>query len=309
MNIENSLLNLIVKIVSMDSMFLVPQTEVGLVERFGKFKKIARPGLNVKVPLIDVVKYQSLRIQQLDVDVSTKTNDNVFVTIQVSVQYRVQDDDKKIYKSVYELENTEEQITSYVFDVVRSEVPKLSIDEIFNEKGKIAAAIKEGVGEAIEDFGYSIVQTLVTDIKVDERIINAMNDIVASEREKQAAIEKAEAQKILMVKKAEAEAEAKKLQGQGIANQRIEIIKGFADSIQELKGVNVDEEEILNFVLLTQYFDTLKDVAAAPSNTIMLPGSPSGYKSFSEQIREAIISGESAVVKNSYKKEPENAQD
>ena len=201
------------------------------------------------------------------------------------------------------MENTEEQITSYVFDVVRSEVPKLTIDEIFNEKGKIARAIKEGVGEAIEEFGYKIIQTLVTDIEVDSRIIKAMNDIVASEREKQAAIEKAEAKKILMVKEAEAEAEAKKLQGKGIADQRIEIIKGFSDSIKELQGdVNVSEEEILNFVLLTQYFDTLKEVAQAPSNTIMLPGSPQGYSSVSEEIRNAIISGETAIKNINNKK-------
>jgi regulator of protease activity HflC (stomatin/prohibitin superfamily) len=281
---------LIVRIISLDSAFLVPQNEVGIVERFGKFKKIARAGLNFKLPFIDSVGYQTLRIQQLDVDVSTKTKDNVFCTVQVSVQYRVEDDDEKIYKSVYELENAREQITSYVFDVVRSEVPKLSIDEIFNEKGKIARAIKEGVGEAIESFGYKIIQTLVTDIKVDERIIKAMNDIVASEREKRAAIEKAEAKKILMIKEAEAEAEAKKLQGQGIANQRIEIIKGFAQSINELKDTNISEEEILRFVLLTQYFDTLKDVASSESNTIMLPGSPRGFSDISEEIREAIIS-------------------
>ncbi len=290
MDIKNSLTNLIIKIISLDSAFLVPQNEVGIVERFGKFKKIARAGLNFKLPFIDSVSYQTLRIQQLDVDVSTKTKDNVFCTIQVSVQYRVEDDDEKIYKSVYELENAREQITSYVFDVVRSEVPKLSIDEIFNEKGKIARAIKEGVGEAIESFGYKIIQTLVTDIKVDERIIKAMNDIVASEREKRAAIEKAEAKKILMIKEAEAEAEAKKLQGQGIANQRIEIIKGFAQSINELKDANISEEEILRFVLLTQYFDTLKDVASSESNTIMLPGSPKGFSDISEEIREAIIS-------------------
>jgi regulator of protease activity HflC (stomatin/prohibitin superfamily) len=290
MDIKNSLTNLIVRIISLDSAFLVPQNEVGIVERFGKFKKIARAGLNFKLPFIDSVSYQTLRIQQLDVDVSTKTKDNVFCTVQVSVQYRVEDDDEKIYKSVYELENAKEQITSYVFDVVRSEVPKLSIDEIFNEKGKIARAIKEGVGEAIESFGYKIIQTLVTDIKVDERIIKAMNDIVASEREKRAAIEKAEAKKILMIKEAEAEAEAKKLQGQGIANQRIEIIKGFAKSINELKDTNISEEEILRFVLLTQYFDTLKDVASSESNTIMLPGSPRGFSDISEEIREAIIS-------------------
>jgi regulator of protease activity HflC (stomatin/prohibitin superfamily) len=290
-------INSIIRLLSLDTLFIVAQNEVGLIERFGKFKRVVRAGLNFKLPIIEDVRYQSLRIQQLDVDVSTKTKDNVFVTIQVSVQYRVEDDDEKIYKSVYELEDATEQIKSYVFDVVRSEVPKLTIDEIFNEKGKIAAAIKEGVGDAIENFGYKIIQTLVTDIQVDERIIKAMNDIVASEREKRAAIEKAEAKKIVMVKAAEAEAEAKRLQGMGIAQQRIEIIKGFAKSIEEMKDTNITEEEILRFVLLTQYFDTLKEVAQAPSNTIMLPSTPQGFSNISEEIRNAIISGDLATKK------------
>ena len=297
MRFRQSTMNFIIRLLSLDTLFIVPQNEVGLIERFGKFKRVARAGLNVKLPVIEQIKYQSLRIQQLDVDVSTKTKDNVFVTIQVSVQYRVENDDEKIYKSVYELEDATEQIKSYVFDVVRSEVPKLTIDEIFNEKGKIASAIKEGVGDAIENFGYKIIQTLVTDIQVDERIIKAMNDIVASEREKQAAFQKAEAQKIVMVKAAEAEAEAKKLQGRGIADQRIEIIKGFAKSIEEMKDTNISEDEILRFVLLTQYFDTLKDVAQAPSNTIMMPSTPQGFTNISEEIRNAVITGDLAAKK------------
>jgi len=297
MRFRQSTMNFIIRLLSLDTLFIVPQNEVGLIERFGKFKRVARAGLNVKLPVIEQIKYQSLRIQQLDVDVSTKTKDNVFVTIQVSVQYRVENDDEKIYKSVYELEDATEQIKSYVFDVVRSEVPKLTIDEIFNEKGKIASAIKEGVGDAIENFGYKIIQTLVTDIQVDERIIKAMNDIVASEREKQAAFQKAEAQKIVMVKAAEAEAEAKKLQGRGIADQRIEIIKGFAKSIVEMKDTNISEDEILRFVLLTQYFDTLKDVAQAPSNTIMMPSTPQGFTNISEEIRNAVITGDLAAKK------------
>jgi regulator of protease activity HflC (stomatin/prohibitin superfamily) len=286
------------RMVSFGFLYLVPQNNVGIVERFGKFKRIARAGLNVKIPIIDTIKYQTLRIQQLDVDVSTKTSDNVFVDIQVSVQYRVENDNNKIYNSYYELEDAQEQITSYIFDIVRAEVPKLTIDEIFNEKGKIAIAIKEGVGEAIEDFGYKIIQTLVTDIKVDKRIVDAMNDIVASEREKQAAIEKAEAQKIVKIKEAEAEAESKKLQGMGIANERKAIIEGLVESIEDVKKLDdVSTKEILNLILLTQYFDTLKDVANADSNTIMLPGTPQGFNNISEEIREAIISGNLASKK------------
>jgi regulator of protease activity HflC (stomatin/prohibitin superfamily) len=271
--------------------FIVPQKEVGLVERFGKFVRIARPGLNFKIPLIESCNYQSLRIQQLNVEVSTKTKDNVFIELQVSVQYRVQDEDEQIYRSYYELENPEEQITSYIFDIVRAEVPKLTIDEIFNEKGKIATAIKEGVGEAIEGFGYQIIQTLITDIKVDERIINAMNDIVASEREKQAAIEKAEAQKILKVKEAEAEAESKRLQGIGIANERKAIIEGLVDSIEDVQKLrDISTQEVMRLILVTQYFDTLKELSNAPSNTIMLPGTPDGFRQISDEIG-AILAG------------------
>lgn len=281
----------ILELVTLGGVFIVPQKEVGLVERFGKFVRIARPGLNFKIPLIESCNYQSLRIQQLNVEVSTKTKDNVFIELQVSVQYRVQDEDEQIYRSYYELENPEEQITSYIFDIVRAEVPKLTIDEIFNEKGKIATAIKEGVGEAIEGFGYQIIQTLITDIKVDERIINAMNDIVASEREKQAAIEKAEAQKILKVKEAEAEAESKRLQGIGIANERKAIIEGLVDSIEDVQKLrDISTQEVMRLILVTQYFDTLKELSNAPSNTIMLPGTPDGFRQISDEIG-AILAG------------------
>jgi len=272
------------------SFFVVQQQEIGIVERLGKFNRIKRAGFHLKIPIIERIKKQSLKVQQLNVNVESKTSDNVFVTVQVSVQYKVPDDDDKIYKSVYELTEPEEQMKSYIFDIVRAEVPRLSIDEIFNEKSKIAMAIKKGVGKSIEDYGYIILEALITDIKVDERIQQAMNDIVASEREKIAVIQRSEAKKIEMIKAAEAEAEAKKLQGTGIANQREEIIRGFRHSIEDLKSINIKEDEILKFVLLTQYFDTLKDVAASPSNTIMLPGSPKGFSDFEDSIREAMIS-------------------
>ncbi|RXK06062.1 SPFH domain-containing protein [Halarcobacter bivalviorum] len=281
------------RIISLDSAFQVSQQTVSIIERFGKFTKIADAGINFKIPFIDqIVTTQSLRIQQLDVRVSTKTKDNVFVDVVVSAQYRILDDKNQIYKSYYELEDVQEQINSYLFDVVRAEVPKMKLDEVFEKKDEIANAIKIELGEAIDGFGYEIVKTLVTDIDVDDRIIQAMNEIVASEREKLAAIEKAEAEKILMVKRAEAEAESKKLQGEGIANQRIAIINGFKESIDEMKKIEgIQSTEILNLILITQYFDTLKDVAASDSNTIMMPNSPSNFSEIGTQIREAIISG------------------
>lgn len=280
------------RLISLDSAFQVSQQTVGIVERFGKFVKIADSGINFKIPFIDqIVTTQSLRIQQLDVRVSTKTKDNVFVDVVVSAQYRILNDKNQIYKSYYELEDVQEQINSYLFDVVRAEVPKMKLDEVFEKKDEIANAIKVELSEAIDGFGYEIVKTLVTDIDVDDRIIQAMNEIVASEREKLAAIEKAEAEKILMVKRAEAEAESKKLQGQGIANQRIAIIDGFKESIDKMKEIDgIKSNEVLNLILITQYFDTLKDVASSDSNTIMMPNSPSNFNDIGNQIREAIIS-------------------
>jgi len=282
----------ILRVLSLDSAFQVSQQTVNIIERFGKFVKIADSGINFKIPFVDqIVKTQSLRIQQLDVRVSTKTKDNVFVDVVVSAQYRIQNNKEQIYKSYYELEDVQEQINSYLFDVVRAEVPKMKLDEVFEKKDEIANAIKIELSEAIEGFGYIIVKTLVTDIDVDERIIQAMNEIVASEREKLAAIEKAEAEKILMVKRAEAEAESKKLQGQGIANQRIAIIDGFKESIDKMKEIDgIKSNEVLNLILITQYFDTLKDVAASDSNTIMMPNSPSNFNDIGSQIRESIVS-------------------
>jgi len=272
--------------------YIVSQQEVAIIERFGKFKKLSRAGLHFKIPLVDdIAEIISLRLQQLDVRVSTKTKDNVFVDILISAQYKVTDENNQIYKAFYELEDVKEQIRSYLFDVVRAEVPKMTLDEVFEKKDEIAKAIKNELDDAIKQFGYNIEKTLVTDIDVDEKIVNAMNDIVASQREKLAAIEKAEAQKVLMVKQAEAEAESKKLQGEGIANQRKAIINGFKESIDEMREIEgIDSNAVLNLILITQYFDTLKDVASSESNTIMLPNNPSAYNDIASQIREAIIS-------------------
>jgi len=273
--------------------FQVSQQSVCIVERFGKFVKVAHAGINFKIPFIDkVIATQSLRIQQLNVSVSTKTKDNVFVQIVVSAQYRIINYNSQIKKSYYELENVKKQIDSYLLDAIRAEVPKMKLDEVFEKKDQIANAIKYELSEAINSFGYEIIKTLITDIEVDKRIVEAMNEIVASEREKYATIEKAEAQKILMIKHAEAEAKSKRLQGEGIADQRIEIINGFKTSIDNMQDTDgIKSDEILNLILITQYFDTLKDVAASKSNTIMLPNSPSSFNDISSQIQQAIIAG------------------
>ncbi len=279
--------------------FQVSQQTVVIVERFGRFKKVANAGINFKIPFIDnIATTQSLRIQQLDVKVSTKTQDNVFVDVMISTQYKVASSEEMIKKSYYELENVEKQINSYLFDAVRAEVPKMKLDDVFEKKDEIATAIKNELSEAIGEFGYTIVKTLVTDINVDQKIVSAMNEIVASQRARMAAQEKGEAEKILVVKHAEAEAQSKKLQGEGIANQRKAIISGFKSSIEDMKQIEgMNASDVLNLVLLTQYFDTLKEVAQSPSNTIMLPSSPSGFTDIASQIREATISGNLATKK------------
>ena len=284
------------------SIFIVPQNTAAIVERFGRFLKVAKPGLHFKIPIIDkIAKRESLRIQELIEEVDSKTKDNVFVSINISAQYKIPNDEEMIYKAYYELQNPREQISSYLFDVVRAEIPKMTLDEVFEKKDDIAKAVKKELSETIQSFGYEIVKALVTDIKVDERIIQAMNDIVASEREKLAAKEKAEAERILMVKKAEAEAESKKLQGEGIANQRKAIINGFKESVEDMTEIKgIETKDILDLILITQYFDTLKDMASSESNTIMIPAT-SSFNSIASQIREGIISGN--IVKTKEEKE------
>jgi regulator of protease activity HflC (stomatin/prohibitin superfamily) len=279
---------------SLGLMYQVSQNTAYIIERFGKYNKVSSAGLNFKIPFVDqIVKKRSLRIQQLDVRVSTKTKDNVFVDIVASVQYKVNNNKDSIYNSYYELENEEEQINSYVFDAVRSKIPDMDLDDVFNKKDEIAANIAEDLEETIQKFGFTLIKTLITDIDVEDRIVNAMNEIVASAREKEAAKEKAEAEKILMVKKAEAEAESKELQGKGIANQRKAIIEGFKQNVQNLSDINgVKPEEVLQLILITQYFDTLKDVSTGESNTIMLPASPSGFTDIADQMRNAMISAD-----------------
>jgi len=279
--------------------FMVKQQYVGIVERFGKFKKLSSPGLRVKIPLVDNVVHKiNMRIRQLDVPVETKTKDNVFVKTQVSVQFHVLEND--VYTAFYKLNNPESQIESYVFDVVRAEVPKLDLDDVFEKKDDIANAIKSELSEVMEGFGYGIVKALVTDIDPDQKVKDSMNEINAARRLRMAAQEKAEAEKIMQVKGAEAEAESKKLQGQGIADQRKAIIDGLQESVHHFRE-SVDgatAQDVMTLVLMTQYFDTLHNVAqSSRTATILMPNSPDSVKSLSDQIRESIITA-NEVSKN-----------
>ncbi|ATA89732.1 SPFH domain-containing protein [Capnocytophaga stomatis] len=265
---------LIVVFIIFGTFFTVKQQTAVSVERFGKFQSIRHSGLQMKIPIIDKVAARiSLKIQQLDVIVETKTLDDVFVKIKVSVQYVVIKD--KVYDAIYRLEYPHDQITSYVFDVVRAEVPKMRLDDVFVKKDDIAIAVKREVQEAMETYGYDIIKTLVTDIDPDAQVKAAMNRINAAEREKVAAQYEGDAQRILIVEKAKAEAESKRLQGQGIADQRREIARGLVESVDVLNKVGISSQEASALIVVTQHYDTLQAVGQETnSNLILLPNSP-----------------------------------
>ena len=254
--------------------FIVKQQSAAVVERFGKFVSVRQSGLQIKIPIIDSVAGRlSLRIQQLDVVVETKTKDDVFVKLKVSVQFKVIKE--KVYDAFYKLDNPGDQITSFIFDVVRAEVPKLILDDVFLKKDDIAIAVKSELQDAMTEYGFQIIKTLVTDIDPDAQVKESMNRINASEREKVAAQFEGEAQKILIVEKAKAEAESKRLQGQGIADQRREIARGLEDSVKVLNGVDINSQEASALIVVTQHYDTLQSVGSASnSNLILMPNSP-----------------------------------
>ncbi len=254
--------------------FMVKQQTAAVIERFGKFQSIRHSGLQLKIPLVDRVAGKlSLKIQQLDVIIETKTLDDVFVKLKVSVQYKVIRD--KVYDAFYKLDYPHDQITSYVFDVVRAEVPKMKLDDVFVKKDDIAIAVKSELNDAMMTYGYDIIKTLVTDIDPDAQVKEAMNRINASEREKVAAQYEGDAQRILIVERAKAEAESKRLQGQGIADQRREIARGLEESVEVLNKVGINSQEASALIVVTQHYDTLQSIGQETnSNLILLPNSP-----------------------------------
>ena len=275
------------------TLFIVKQQTAAVVERFGRLNKICQAGLNWKIPFIDQISGRvSLRILQLNVSIETKTLDNVFVKVVVSVQYFVIKE--KITEAFYKLQVPAEQIESYVYDVVRARVPSIKLDDVFETKDEIALAVQQELSQTMEAFGYNILKALVTDIEPDEKVKASMNQINAAERLKMAAEAEAEAAKIRVVKAAEAEAESKALQGKGIADQRQAIIEGLQESVANFQSsiVGSDANDVMNLVLMTQYFDTLKDVSSSSAtNTILMPHGPEGMSNISDQLRQAIIIG------------------
>jgi len=279
------IVGLFVLITVIKTMYTVRTYTAGIVERFGKYNRTARPGLQFLLPWCENVRFIDLQVRQAVVNVETKTKDNVFVTIPVSVQYQVVEE--KVFDAYYKLSNPQAQIESYVFNSILGHVPTLTLDEAFEQMQQISGAVKKDLDDVMDTFGYNILRALVTDIVPDAKVKAAMNDINAAQREQIAAQARGEADKILKVKQAEAEAESKALQGDGTARQRQAIIKGLQQSVEEFKGAveGSTAKDVIAMVLMTQYFDTLREVGVSgKSSTILLPSSPGTVNDLMTQI-------------------------
>lgn len=275
------------------SFFTVETAQVAIVQRLGKFARVAGPGLNWKTPFIEaVVRRMSMKVQQFDVKVETKTQDNVFVQIPVSIQYKVIPD--SVEAAFYKLTDPVKQIESMVYNVVLGHVPKMKLDDTFLNQAAIANDLRDSLDGSMKEYGYSIVKVLISDIVPDQKVKAAMNDINSAQREREATVSRAETNKLLLVKQAEAEAESKRLQGEGIANQRKAIISGLKDSVEDFAKTvpGSTPQDVMQLVLMTQYFDTLKDIAANDrTNTVLIPHTPNTLTDLFGQIRNAVITG------------------
>ena len=280
-------------IVLRGTFYLVTQTQAVIIERLGKFHKVSKAGLHLKIPLIDSISGNlNLRVRELPVEVETKTKDDVFVRIVVSVQFFVIASEDGIKASFYELNNPEQQIQSYVFDSIRSEVPLMELDDVFAQKEKIAIAIKNELSETMKRFGFDFIKALVTDIDPDAKVKHSMNEINAAKRMKEAAKEDAAAAKIRVVAAAEADAESKRLSGEGIAMQRIAIANGLKESVQEVKQAmesDVTSKEVMNMLFLTQHYETIAKLGEHNSSTIFMPYSPNNVADLQLQIQSSLI--------------------
>ena len=284
--------------------FIVKQQTAAVIETFGRFSNIRQSGFQLKVPVVQkIAGRMSLKIQQLDVIIETKTLDDVFVKLKVSVQFKVIKD--KVYEAFYKLDYPHDQITSYVFDVVRAEVPKMKLDDVFVKKDDIAIAVKSELNDAMMEYGYDIIKTLVTDIDPDAQVKAAMNRINAADREKTAAQYEGDAARILIVEKAKAEAESKRLQGQGIADQRREIARGLEESVEVLNKVGINSQEASALIVVTQHYDTLQSIGQETnSNLILLPNSPqAGSQMLNDMVASFTASNQigEAMKKNKKK--------
>ena len=282
----------------LSGLFQVRTAEAAVIQRMGKFLRVGTAGINFKLPWVDQIAGRiDLRVQQLALDVETKTKDNVFVKMPVSVQYHVIPE--KVYEAFYKLANPTQQISSYVFNVILGHVPKMNLDDAFLQQSDIAIAIKQGLDDVMKTYGYAIDQALVTDIQPDEKVKAAMNEINAAQREQVAATARGETEKILKVKQAEAEAESKALQGQGIANQRKAIIEGLKQSVEAFSAAveGTTPRDVMMLVLVTQYLDTMKEIGTQDkSNTIFVSHSPAAIGTLFEEMQNAVMVGQKAAA-------------
>ncbi|MCQ8260602.1 SPFH domain-containing protein [Streptococcus suis] len=281
---------LLTLVLVVSGLYVVKQQTVAIVERFGKYQKTSTSGINFKIPFgVDVIAARiQLRMLQSEIVVETKTQDNVFVTMNVATQYRV--NENNVTDAYYKLMHPEAQIKSYIEDALRSSVPKLTLDELFEKKDEIALEVQKQVAEEMSTYGYVIVKTLITKVEPDAEVKQSMNEINAAQRKRVAAQELAEADKIKIVTAAEAEAEKDRLHGVGIAQQRKAIVDGLADSIRELKESNISmtEEQIMSILLTNQYLDTLNNFAQGGNQTIFLPANAGGVEDVRTQILSAL---------------------
>jgi len=288
---------------------IVQEKSAKIVQRLGSFSRILHPGINFCIPILETVAGTvNLKVQQLDIHIETKTKDDVFVKLQVSVHVQIMK--SKVKEAFYELDDPYSQISSYIFDTVRAEVPKLELDDVFARKDDIATAVKAELSEHMEKYGYSIVQTLITDIDPDAMVKESMNRINAAKRNKEAIYEDAEGRKIAKIKDAEADKESKRLQGEGVAEQRLAIIKGFADSVEDFSNTleDVSPVEIMQFVLLTQHYDTIKDIGEKNSS-IIVPYSPGNLQNLQQQLMEGnLMADEINRLSRERSKIPTNAK-
>jgi regulator of protease activity HflC (stomatin/prohibitin superfamily) len=289
MEITLGIIGIILLFLFFSTIKIVQERSAKIVQRLGSFNRTLHPGINFCIPVIEnIAGTVNLKVQQLDIHIETKTHDDVFVKLQVSVHVQIMKN--KVKEAFYELDDPYGQISSYIFDTVRAEVPKLDLDDVFSRKDDIATAVKAELSEHMDKYGYKIVQTLITDIDPDSLVKESMNRINAAKRNKEAISEDAEGRKIAKILDAEADKESKRLQGEGVAEQRLAIIKGFADSVEDfsntLKGVS--PIEIMQFVLLTQHYDTIKDIGEKNS-AIIVPYSPGNLQNLQQQLMEGNL--------------------
>jgi regulator of protease activity HflC (stomatin/prohibitin superfamily) len=294
MNVVGIVLGTLVAIVLIVlAVFAVRQQTFAVIERWGKFNRVVGPGLHVKVPIMDKVAGRvSIRVQELNVSIKTKTNDNVFVDLLIAVQYFVDGEDK-VWDAFYRLTNPQTQMESWIFDNVRAKVPGMTLDSVFENKEEIAKEIEDSLGVRLGEYGYKLVRALVNDIQPDKGVADAMNEINKQQRLRVAAEHEGEAKKIIVIKEAEADARSKELSGEGIAKQRIAIVAGLRESVKDASdALGVNAEGVMTLVLMTQYYDMLTDVGQnSRTNTILLPHSPGAVGDLREQIIAAIETG------------------